>query len=368
MFEEKRRSGLFWSACCAVICVLIASADAYDIGGHHYTISAILAAASPAAPPTANSPPGSAPGVMNQVNPYEVLESFCVELPDLVAEVDAITQRIHVLKSGSDWLWGVAGRCTTSRSRHMLAAHWYVHGLTGMKTNDVRTTAETLIGVLQRKAARAPDPRSRANLTCAAGFGFHLLGDTFAHSRLDKPEQLYPPGTGHWHDKHTPDYMLTRDIRNIALGSRWSDWVRAASQMLDRPDASARLGQISQPILQNIQQQADDFGDTVLMSHLIYSISHENQWEPYAPRLETWSTGNWYGDISAWPCSKVIAAGANGRGVPPIAGAVPDCNAVWDAYLEAAIPIFASAHLDPVQDGGFDGCDATQDKLAYGNQ
>lgn len=368
MFENRRGALLFWGALCAMTCALVKSAaGAYDLGGHHYTISSILAGAAPAQRPAGNAPTNETAGVVNQVDPYEVLESFCVELPDLVAEVDAITQRIHVLESRADWQWGVLGRCSTSVSRHMVAAHWYVHGLTGMDTGLVRATAETLIRVLQDNAARATDPQSRANRACEVGFGLHLLGDTFAHSRLDKPEKLYPTGTGHWQDRHIPDYMLSRDIRNVAPGQHWSDWVREASKLLGRPDASGRLGQISQPILANPAQQADDFGDTILTSHLIYSLQHEGEWEPYKPPLEIWSSGNVVGDISAWPCSKVIASGPNGQGVPPIAGVVPDCNAMWDEYLKAAIAVFAAAHLDPVHDGGFGGCDANGDRLAYGN-
>jgi hypothetical protein len=367
MFSNGRGSRLFRSVLCAMACALGASADAYDIGGHHYTISSILAHAPSTRLSEGNIQPSDPPGSDNRADPYEVLESFCVEMPDLVAELDAITQRIHVLKSHSDWQWGSLGRCSTSVSRHMVAAQWYVHGLTGMETARVRGAAETLIRVLQGNASRATDPQSKVNLSCEVGFGFHLLGDTFAHSRLDKPEKLYPTGTGHWQDKHIPDYMLSRDIRNVAPGSRWSDWIREASKLLGRPDVSGILGQISQPILANAEQRADDFGDTILTSHLIYSLPHEDQWEPYNPRLETWSNGNVVGDISAWPCSKVIASGPNGRGVPAIEGAVPDCNAVWNGYLKEAIAVFRAAGADPVHDGDLGGCDAANDRLAYGN-
>lgn len=71
------------------ICSALVRAAAYDVSGHHYIISSILATA----PPTSNNAASTAVAV----NPYQRLESFCVELPDLVPELDAVTQRFHVL-------------------------------------------------------------------------------------------------------------------------------------------------------------------------------------------------------------------------------------------------------------------------------
>src|SRR5690242_11860978 len=84
---------------------LSSSANAYDIGGHHFTVALVLSQTDPA----------------DQADPYKITEAFCAELPDLVPELDAVTQRINVLKSSIDTRWGLLGNCNSYVSRHMVA-------------------------------------------------------------------------------------------------------------------------------------------------------------------------------------------------------------------------------------------------------
>jgi hypothetical protein len=335
--------------------------DAYDVGGHHYTISSILAG-----PPGAIISPLGAQPTMAQPDPYKVLESFCVELPDLVAELDAITQRIHVLKSAADWQWGALGRCGTRVSRHMVASQWYVHGLTGMDPQKVRGVARSIVAKIQADFAQAQDAQSRVNLICEAGFGLHLLGDTFAHSQLKDPKTMYATGTGHWKDMHVPDYMLSRQLLTVpATSLRWSDWIQAASSALGQPDRSAQLAILSRPILSDPKSQNKDYGEAALTGALINSIPQP--WEPYEPSLDKWRKNSLTGDISDARCGKIVKSGATGHGIAPIHGVTPDCDAVWEEYLAVAIPAFATAGADPVRNGGYANCDAQGDKLEYGN-
>jgi hypothetical protein len=301
------------------------------------------------------------------VNPYQRLESFCVELPDLVPELDAVTQRFHVLYSKSDWQWGMLGQCGTPTSRHMVATQWYIHGLTGLKTMTVREAARTIIANRQRAALAATNAQDRVNLICEAGFGLHLLGDTFAHSQLSKPDTLYATGNGHWKDKHVPDDILSRDLKTVPTGSlHWGDWVAAAADALERPNNGPQLALLIQPILRQTDKQGSDYGETSLRDALRNSLAQE--WEPYHPFLENWRqdsrvTGEILSNVN---CDGLIQRGLTGVGIDQVDGELPSCDAVWSEYLHVAMQVFARAKADPVHDGGLGNCDAMGDRLSDG--
>jgi len=341
------------SACSALI-----PATAYDIDGHHYMISTILAAAPPAS--------SNIVGPAVTVDPYERLESFCVELPDLVPELDAVTQRIHVVRSKSDWQWGVLGRCGTATSRHMVATQWYIHGLTGLNSDMVRKLALTIIANRQSAAAAATNAQDRVNLICEAGFGLHLLGDTFAHSQLSDPDTLYKTGNGHWKDKHVPDEILSRSLRAVPPRTQhWDDWVAAAATALGRPNNLPQLALLVQPILTQTAKQGSDYGETSLRDTLHSSLPHE--WEPYNPFLEKWRqdspvTGEIQSNVS---CDGLIRSGLTGSGIDRVDGELPNCDTVWTEYLQVAMQVFA-ANADPVRNGGLENCDAAGDRLSNG--
>ena len=86
-----------------------ANANAYNEGGHYYTLLALFD--SIATTPTEEH--------LREIK----LEAFCAELPDLARELDAISQRVRVLESTGDNLWGLLGRCQTNVSSHMVSSH-----------------------------------------------------------------------------------------------------------------------------------------------------------------------------------------------------------------------------------------------------
>lgn len=335
-------------------------AAAYDIGGHHYIISMILAAAPPGSPDAADAAAA--------VDPYKRLESFCVELPDLVPELDALTQRIHVVRSRSDWQWGIFGRCATPTSRHMVATQWYIHGLTGLKAEQVRTVAHAIIADRQSAAAAATNAQDRVNLICEAGFGLHLLGDSFAHSQLSDPDTLYKTGNGHWKDKHVPDDILSRSLQHLAPNTlHWNNWVTEAAAALGRPDNSPQLALLIQPILAaQTAKQGSDYGEASLRDTLHSSLPKD--WEPYQPKLESWRqdspiTGEIHSDVS---CDGLISKGLTGAGIDRVDDELPNCDAVWTEYLKVAMRFFAAANADPVRNGKLEDCDATGDRISDG--
>jgi hypothetical protein len=335
-------------------------AAAYDIGGHHYIISTILATVPPPSPNAADA--------AATVDPYKRLESFCVELPDLVPELDAVTQRIHVVRSKSDWQWGIFGRCATPTSRHMVATQWYIHGLTGLNSEQVRTIAHAIITDRQNAAAAATNAQDRVNLICEAGFGLHLLGDTFAHSQLSDPDTLYKTGNGHWKDKHVPDDILSRSLQRLSPKTRhWDNWVAEAATALGRPNNSPQLTLLVQPILlAQTAKQGIDYGETSLRDTLHSSLPKD--WEPYQPNLESWRqdspiTGEIHSDVS---CDGLIRKGLTGVGIDPVDDELPNCDAVWTEYLKVAMRFFTAASADPVRNGKLEDCDATGDRISDG--
>jgi hypothetical protein len=330
-----------------LVALNIPAAVAFESGGHHYTLAAIY-----------HTYPQAQTG-SNQTDDERVVEAFCAQLPDLAMELDAVTQRVRVFKSGRDWQWGAFGRCSTPISRHMVATQSFLHSLTG---TDVANTRQAAVGIIQdidRDIVATPNPQERADLYCARGFAAHLLGDSFAHGRLNEPERLYATGTGHWKDGHQPDYMLTRDSATYLSEGRsnannsWSAWVRGASAaFIGRDDGSSGI----EVLKSGIDPEGQKDSETRLRTELINYATP--QWSPYQPAIYDWlkpgnSDSSWvrrkYNELSSSvlreTCQDQIDRGpasqTGGQGVP--VAVRPQCARVWALYRDYAIRNFQLA-------------------------
>ena len=349
----------------ALLLSLCTTSAAYDMGGHHYTLNAIFSSGNP--PPVTHAAA------------EQLIQAFCAELPDLSLELDAITQRNHVLFDPKELLWGARGRCNTAGCAHMVASQFYLHALTGADTAPVRSAAENIVRAIDAElaATRAAHPADMSqqlvNLWCERGFAAHLLADTFAHSVLANPQKLYPTGLGHTRDMHEPDFMLARDDLAMSPTTRWSAWVQSAAANLSDAQFAAPVIKLAEAVA---SKDSDDHGEKILQSKLLSYTAAE--WNAYTPALPDWnkpstpSTKWWiFGRmedaytqvILQNSCQSQLARFASQVNLSSLGNKVPQCDAVWAGYRDRAMEQFSKQAIQP------DCCDADvlrQDKLEYG--
>jgi len=307
------------------------NAHAYSEGGHYYTLLALFDSNAKAAPSSKLS--------------EMKLQALCSELPDMAQELDAITQRVRVLQSRKDLLWGLSGQCQTTVSSHMVASQYYLHALSGAPADRIRSAANAIVKAIDGDLAKLGTKQSqeRRNLICARGLAAHLYGDTFAHVKLSSEKSLfysttlntemYETGLGHARDGHNPDYLYghTIDI------DKWPRWAQ---------DASA-----------NIATGSD--ATNTLKSHLPCPGQIAACEEPARIRLQDLVTMK---DALMIPdMQQRIAAGSKGIGgmerstncedvinsIFPNTNDRPQCDASWKSYLQKAIPVFNNLGIDP---------------------
>lgn len=185
------------------------SSPGYNYDGHFYTAVAVEHDDDPPLSGTARD--------------EAILIGFCSEVPDLADDLEAITLRVKEIPSLTGTLWGAFGSCLGQGVRRMATVHQFVHALTGSPAQNVTDAAVDLIKTLRGGQDPGKFDPTRA---CAIGFGLHLLGDSFAHRRLDQPDRTYPPGLGHFRDGHDPDYIELRP-------SLWEQYTRSLASALD---------------------------------------------------------------------------------------------------------------------------------------
>lgn len=365
-------------------------AHAYDVAGHYYTHVAILQEAY-------SSPP---------VDPYRFVESFCAELPDLAQELDAISQRKRVfwsLETG----WITWRRCFTRACVHMLATEFYLHALTGKPTKDIRDAALAVIESLDKEIGHLqtletdprkakPEPQHLVNLWCERGFAIHLLGDTYAHSKLRDRANLYYPGTGHFKDRHQPDLLLRRGE------AHWKEWVKQLAQVLRSAPSGSKVARISGSTIEQIstplwpkgdKRYDKHYGECLMQKQL---AEHADAWNKWSPGLEDWSGsacgseqykwGKWkkfnsyLGPTSGLEsCQDVINYGphSNSASVTTLRDILnelsptlplPECSTVWENYLARAIKNFENAAKVTLENSQYLlDFDVDEDKLGYGS-
>ena len=306
------------------------NAQAYNEGGHYYTLLALY-----------DSLASSASA--EKISEIK-LEAFCAELPDLAQELDAVTQRVRVLKSTRDNLWGLLGSCQTTVSAHMVATQYYLHGLAGTPAAQNRNAALQLLQATDSDL-RAPKlgRAQRRQLLCARGFAGHLYGDSYAHVKLSSERaglfyaaphpQMYATGLGHARDGQYPDYLYGHSLD----GDRWPQWVS---------DASAALvtGANSKPLLANLNGCADSNianCEEEAQKKLISLLQTKNLAVANMQQLLENGNSGFAQMERTTTCDSMLAAAF------PQARERPQCNQVWAYYLQKAIPVFNALGLDP---------------------
>jgi hypothetical protein len=334
----KRTGPRLQAAAFIVLLTAAPAANAYLIGGHHYTPTAVF---------QENIRYTKSPEKRNE----KVVEAFCAQLPDLSRELNAPTQRANVFWS-SDAGWSMFSSCWTNKARHMVAAQYYLHALTGTPVIPVRSAAERTIANLRQARSANKDAGERIRLSCAIGLAFHLLGDTYAHAELDHPDKLYPTGMGHFRHMVAPDDMLSRNSdywKNISASNDWQQWLSEVYKILDERSPSGEIGKLSQ----GISITGKDYGEQQFQAKLVGHLgSEQSVWEPYAQYLETWNTPgsdlNWIMKkyrASILGKDKLCAAQvARAQSAINLPGKPEDfCQNVWELYLNEASSQFAQA-------------------------
>jgi hypothetical protein len=354
-FPRRLRIAL-WACVAAAAC---GSSWAFLAGGHHYTLLAIYRA-----------------GRLDQAvaEDYKRVEAFCAQLPDLAVELDATTQRIKVLESFGDITWGLLGRCGSAKSRHMVASQYHLHALTGTDSKRVRETAIGMLAALQAQFDQAGNDQARVNLACQRGFAAHLLGDTFAHARLDGPDQLYDTGLGHARDLVKPDYMHTRRAMPVNAGGKnaWIEWARMASQAVDNRPLSQAVVDLEADATARLKPEERDPKRAEPMVVNAFRAYATPAWSPYATAIEKWSLPpNSDSSLTVTVrCQQQIDGGPvkqNGTGLAPVKGAKPQCDVVWRQYLALADAQFTKNRVGVRQNSKLgSGCAPDGDQLQDG--
>ena len=319
------------------------SANAYDITGHYYTVLALI--------DNANE---FKPDLKSELD----MQTFCVELPDLAMELDATTQRIHVFKAWNDWSWGGLGpfsHCSTPKSKHMVATHYFLHGLAGIPVKSsgnssasIRIAAQNILQDLNDKLDRGEG--DRMVLRCAQGFALHLLGDSFAHVNLKDESKMYEPGLGHARDKHKPDFVFA----HTSPENKWQEWVYTSSNSLVNDDSHNSIKAIYQQVQNEKKQKNIDCElhpdnkncEQGIKEKLIGIIKARNR-IPINNSVEKFNTGGLFNLEITNDCKTVITTAQKANpSIPSIKDPDLFCKTVWKEYLGLAVKKFLKAKID----------------------
>lgn len=296
---------------------------AYQQGGHHKVVLAIFA--------------------MKDRPMIEArrIEALCSQLPDLSADLDAITQRYKVLDQLEENQWGLLGRCTGPITRHMVRTHFYLHALTGLDAARLQAAAPEVRQLLVDRLKSTTSEVERTALYCSLGFADHMMGDSHAHQILTKSANgedcpgltMYEPGTGHAFDGTRPDLLVSR-AKGSCADSTWQHWMSFFEKNADG-DAAVKevedFERINSTWLDAIREQwPEDAKESGLERGLTLSMAGS----PYAKEVDiaTESLTKW-GFLQKFTCQQVAEK---------LLGRVPDkfCQLAWDEYLTAAAVAF----------------------------
>jgi hypothetical protein len=311
-------------ACFLILVMTPGLSLAYNDDGHFYTVLAVMH--------------GAQPPFDGKAQEEAALMAFCAQMPDLAEELEAVTLRAHAFLSLSGAAWGTINQCWSEEVRHMVTVHHYLHALTGTADASADTVAEAA-RVTIATLLKHPRFQSDANVVCAAGLGLHLLGDAFAHRRLDAPGQMYPAGMGHFSDRHYPDYMSY--AQRPALYRDYIDALQSALGL--RSDAGERdmLVKIAQT---SAQDPAEGFSRLVELKGLLKDDFQ--YWAPGIFSREPETMKAVYGEDPPLLLDKTFDMVIH-KAFPQYAGI--QYAKVWGTYKKAAIPAFKSipAACDP---------------------
>ena len=302
----------------------------YDEDGHFYTAVTIQH--------------NHRPPFDDSARDQAVLLAFCTQLPDLAKEFEAVTLRVGVLGSIRGSAWGAFNFCWGDAVCHMVTAHHYLHALTDTDAERVTDAAVSTLKKLLRTETNGP--RLDPNRICAAGFAVHLLGDSFAHRRLNDPSRMYAPGLGHFRDDHNPDFILY----NADGKDRTGLWLSYAQKLRDTLRITLEKNQwnaLNTIVKLHLKGATKDnnFNEAALMAALKEGTEdHANIWAPYQPPVEALyaKEGWWERHVLHRSCEEVV------KMYQPPGSTELDCNKIWEIYKTAVIPEF-KVHQIPSQ-------------------
>jgi hypothetical protein len=288
-------------------------ARAYQTAGHFYSIVAELGAENPA-----NS-------TFTAVQARVI--SFCVQVPDLAREFDAITTRATI-PLWANMSWGLFDACWSKEVRHMVSVQHYLHALTGAPHDATLEAGRRTVAELRARLRSNPADVATA---CALGFATHMLGDSFAHERMDGSGRQYDTGLGHFRDDTKPDHPLVRADRLIM----WRGYLHEARAHLKvalPPNALGLIANVAQRLFP-VGGEVKNYDESRLATGLEDTLgSQKSVWVPYQPALEV---ANGKEILLTTPCSGVAQRYSAALGVSF------DCNEAWRTYLQVARPRFA---------------------------
>lgn len=328
------------------------SAAAYDQAGHFYTAFALARTAQAGFP-----------------DRDRLTVSFCAQLPDMASDLDAVSVYQSAATNPWRWLrWATSDVISGDDLRRMVTLQHLLHGLSGGQAVALQAVAKATVARLQ--AALAGAGADRAEALCALGFGLHLLGDAYAHERLEdagRPpaeRKMYVTGRGHAGDWHDPDHVFctryvevglstTRNCRfDEGKGFRFESWRGLwadAGGLLDSLGMASPAGR--GPLLDSLLA----LGRQAAASN---GWNEDNMRLTLAPgRGDDANVGKLADFIDRQEkdqrgCAKVLAAAAQERLPPFESGKAPDCRKAWARYQDVVREAFktgdrkARAELD----------------------
>lgn len=224
----KRATLPRWFAAVAVATIFAASlilpeqGNAYEAAGHFYGVGLVSGSIDPAnlTPPLSNT------------DVFTI--TFCAWLPDETTELNAVEVYKWLLEKHpfdyGTWSAPYLNPWSTDSGYpdtigKMVVIQQLLHGLTGGRSQAVRQVARSLVTEMEHQREANPhDPNS----LCALGFSLHLLGDSYAHTRLDDPSLMYPTGRGHAPDYTWPDHPL----HTLAREEDWEGYLDQMALLL----------------------------------------------------------------------------------------------------------------------------------------
>ncbi len=294
---------------CLALAMMTSPIAGYDSAGHFYTTGiAFYGLEQPMASADAN------------------MVTFCAWLPDETQELSATSVYSNLISHPIDYgfSWAIRGTGPPATVGKMVVVQQLLHGLSGGDSLAVTAIAQGLVRDLLNAASQRQGPE-RFNRLCAAGFGLHLLGDSFAHRQLDAPGRMYPTGRGHagalTHPDH-PLYCMNRE-------ADWESYIDAvvgparAIRGVPTIKSAARGKVVSSPCPSNTPDDNEEWLRGMLIGELT------NLAGPQGPRFIANTTQK--------PCQDYV--GDNVK-----AGAIanaPDCRASWLVYCREAVRAFA---------------------------
>ena len=300
-----------------LVCAVLPTsrAHAYQTAGHFYSIIAELGAES------------SADGTFTPEQARVI--SFCVQVPDLAREFDAITARAEI-PLWANVSWGLFSSCLSKGVRHMVTVQHYLHALTGTSHDATLEAGRRTLTDLRARLRAHPTDMATA---CALGFATHMLGDSFAHERMDNSGRQYDTGLGHFRDNTKPDHPLVRADR-LMMWRGYLHEARAHLRVVLPPNTLGAIAGVAQRLFP-LKSGAKNYDEESLARGLEDTLgAQKSAWVPYQPTLQA---ANGDEILLTTPCSGVAKKYSAALGV------AFDCDTAWRTYLEAARPSFVNA-------------------------